>query len=62
METILEENDEEPPMTVQDDIDEADTILYTPEESDDEQFNTAIDETSKDPMIVMGKLVTTTFV
>ena len=49
-------------MTVQDDIDEADTILYTPEESDDEQFNTAIDDTSKDPMIVMGKLVTTAFV
>ena len=31
--------------TAQDDIDEADTILYAPEESDDEQFNMAIDET-----------------
>ena len=49
-------------MTVQDDVDEADTILYTPEESDDEQFNMAIDDTSKDLTIVMGKLVTTTFV
>ena len=29
LETIPEENDEEPPMTVQDDIDEADTIPYT---------------------------------
>ena len=62
LETIPKENEEEPPMTAQDDIDEADTILYTPEKSDDEQFNTAIDDTSKDPMIVMGKLVTTAFV
>ena len=49
-------------MTVQDDVDEADTIPYAPEESDDEQFNTAIDDTSKDPTIVMGKPVTTAFV
>ena len=62
LETILEENDEEPPTTVQDDIDEVDTIPYAPEESDDEQFNTAIDDTSEDPMIVMGKSVTTAFV
>ena len=62
METIPEENEEEPPMTVQDDVDEADTIPYAPEESDDKQFNTAINDTSKDPTIVMGKLVTTTFV
>ena len=62
METILEENDEEPPTTEQDDINEVDTILYAPEESDDEQFNTAIDDTSEDLMIVMGKLVTTAFV
>ena len=62
METIPEENDEEPPTTAQDDIDEVDTIPYTPEESDDEQFNTAIDDTSEDPTIVMGKPVTTAFV
>ena len=62
LETIPEENDEEPPMTAQDDVDEADTIPYTPEESDDEQFNMAINDTSKDLMIVMGKPVTTTFV
>ena len=62
LETILEENEEEPSMIAQDDIDEADTIPYAPEESDDEQFNTAIDDTSKDPMIVMGKLITTAFV
>ena len=62
METIPEENDEEPPMTEQDDVDEVDTIPYAPEESDDEQFNTAINVTSEDLMIVMGKLVTTAFV
>ena len=62
METIPEENDEEPSTTEQDDIDEVDTILYAPEESDDKQFNTAIDDTSEDPMIVMNKPVTTTFV
>ena len=62
LETIPEENDEEPTMTAQDDVDEAGTILYAPEESDDEQFNTAIDDTSEDPMIVMGKPVTTAFI
>ena len=62
LETILEENEEEPPTAAQDDVDEADTILYAPEESDDEQFNMAIDDTSKDPMIVMSKLITTAFV
>ena len=40
LETIPEENDEEPPMTEQDDVDEVDTIPYAPEESDDEQFKT----------------------
>ena len=62
LETILEENDEEPAMTEQDDVDEVDTIPYAPEESDDEQFNTAIDDTSEDLMIVMDKPVTTAFI
>ena len=62
METILEEKDEEPSMTAQDDVNEADTIPYTKEESVDEQFNTAIDDTSEDPTIVMGKPVTTAFI
>ena len=61
METILEENDENPLMTEQDDVDEVDTMSYAPEESD-EPFNTAIDDTSKDPTIVMGKQVTTAFI
>ena len=62
LETIPEENDENPLMTEQEDIDEVDMIAYAPEESDDEPFNTAIDDTSEDPTIVMGKLVTTAFV
>ena len=62
METIPEENDEDPPMTAQDDVEEADTIAYTPDESDDEPFNMAIDDTSEDPTIVMGKPVTRAFV
>ena len=44
------------------DGDEVDTIPYIPEDSEDEQFNTAIDDTSDDPMIVMGKPLTTAFV
>ena len=62
LETILEENDEDPLMTEQEDINEIDTIPYAPEESDDEPFNTAINDTSEDPTIVMGKPVTTAFV
>ena len=62
LETIPEENDENPPMTAQEDVNEVDTIVYTREESDDEPFNMAIDDTSKDPTIVMGKPVTTAFV
>ena len=59
---IPEESDEDLPVTAQGDDDEVDTIPYTPGDSEDEQFNTAIDDTSEDPMIVMGKPLTTTFV
>ena len=62
LETILEENNEDLSMIEQDDVSEVDMILYAPEESDDEPFNMAIDDTSEDPTIVMGKLVTTAFV
>ena len=62
LETIPEENDENPLMTAQGDINKIDTIVYTQEELDDEPFNTAIHDSSKDPTIVMGKPVTTTFV
>ena len=44
------------------DVDEVDTIAYTPDESDDEPFNMAINDTSEDPTIIMGKPVTTAFV
>ena len=59
---IPEESDKDLPVTVQGDDDEVDTIPYAPGDSEDEQFNTAINDTSKDPMIVMGKPLTTAFV
>ena len=62
LEMIPEESEEDPPVTAQGDGDEEDTIPYAPGDSEDEQFNTAINDTSKDPMIVMGKLLTTAFV
>ena len=63
LETIPEEEeDEDPQMAEKQDIDDLDTIVYTPEESEEEPFNMAIDDTSEDPTIVMGKLVTTAFV
>ena len=37
-------------------------VAYTPDESEEEPFNTAIHDTSEDPTIVMGKPVTTTFI
>ena len=62
METIPEEEDEDPQMAEKQDVDDLDTIAYTPEESEEEPFNMAIDDTSEDPTIVMGKLVTTAFI
>ena len=59
---IPEESDEDLPVTAKGDGDEVDTILYIPGDSEDEQFNTAIDDTFNDPMIVMGKPLTTAFV
>ena len=47
---------------MQGDDDKVETIPYAPGDSEDEQFNTAINETSEDPMIVMGKPLTTAFV
>ena len=66
LETILEEEEEEedkdPQMVEKQDIDNLDMIAYTPEESEEEPFNMAIDDTSEDPTIVMGKPVTTAFI
>ena len=57
-----EEEDEDPQMAAKQDIDNLDMIVYNPEESEEEPFNMAINDTSEDPTIVMGKPVTTAFV
>ena len=62
LETIPEEIDEDLLVTMQGDGDDGDTIPYVQGDSEEEQFNTAIDDTSDDPMIVMGKPLTTAFV
>ena len=62
LEMIPEESEEDLPITVKGDGDEVDTIPYIPGDSEDEQFKTAIDDTSDDPMIVMCKPLTTAFV
>ena len=65
LETILEEDeeeDEDPQIAAKQDIDDLDMIAYNPEESEEEPFNMAIDDTPEDPTIVMGKLVTTAFI
>ena len=60
LETIPEE--EEPQTEENQDIVDQDTVVFTPDEYEEEPFNTAIDDTSDDPTIVMGKPVTTAFV
>ena len=60
LETIPEE--EEPQAEENQDIANQDTVVFTPDESEEKPFNTAIDDTSDDATIVMGKPVTTTFV
>ena len=63
METIPEEEeDEDPQMAEKLDVDDLDTVAYTSDESKEEPFNMAIDDTSEDPTIVMGKMVTTAFI
>ena len=62
LEMIPEESDEDLPVTAHGDGDEVDTIPYIQGNLEDEQFNTAIDDTSNDPMIVMGKPLTIAFV
>ena len=60
LETIPEEED--PQMEEKQDIVNQDTVVFTPDESEEEPFNMAIDDTSDDPTIVMGKPVTSGFV
>ena len=61
LDTIPEE-EEEPQMNEQPDPADQDTLVFTSEESKEEPFNTAIDNTSDDSTIVMGKPVTTAFI
>ena len=60
LETIPEE--EEPQTEEKQDLANQDTIVFTTDESEEEPFNTAIDNTSDDPTIVMGKPVMTAFI
>ena len=60
LETIPEE--EEPQMEEKQDLANQGTIVFTTDESEEEPFNTAIDNTSDDPTIVMGKPVMTAFI
>ena len=62
LEMIPEESNKDIPVMAQGDGDEGDTIPYIQGDLEDEQFNTAIDDTSDDLPIVMGKSLTTTFV
>ena len=57
-ETIPEESDKDLQVTAQGEGDEGDTISYIQGDSEDEQFKTAIDDSSDDLMIVMGKPLT----
>ena len=61
LDTIPEE-EEEPQMKEQPDPADQDTLVFTSKESEEEPFNTAIDNTSDDSTIIMGKPVTTTFI
>ena len=49
-------------MEEQPDLANQDTVVFTTNESKEEPFNTAIDDTSDDPTIVMGKPVMTAFI
>ena len=60
LDTIPEE--EELKTEEQPDPTDQDTLIFTSDESEEEPFNTAIDTTSDDSTIVMGKPVTTAFI
>ena len=60
LDTIPEE--EEPQTNKKPDSADQDMVVFTPDESEEEPFNTAIDDTSEDPTIVMSKPVMTAFI
>ena len=61
LDTIPEE-EEELKMEEQPDPTDQDTLVFTSDESEEEPFNTAIETTSDDSTIVVGKPVTTAFI
>ena len=60
----IPEKEEEEEQKVEEQPDPADqsTLVFESKESDEEPFNTAIDTTSEDSAITMGKPVTTAFI
>ena len=64
LETIPEEGEgeEDPQMAENQEVDDPDMVAYTLDDSEEEPSNMAIDDTSEDPTIVMGKPVTTAFI
>ena len=54
--------EEEPQKEEEQDLADQDTVEFTPDESEEEPFNTAIGDISGDPTIVMGKSVTIAFI
>ena len=64
LEMIPEEDEEEEDQqtTEKQEVDDFDTLAYNLEESEEEPFNMAINDTSEDPTIFIGKLVTTAFI
>ena len=61
LDAIPEEEEEAPQMDKQPDPSDQDSLVFISKESNEEPFNTAIDNTSDDSTIIMGKLVTTAF-
>ena len=59
---IPEEEEEEQEVEEQPDPADQDTLVFDFKESEEEPFNTAIDTTSDDSAITMGKPVTTAFI
>ena len=60
LDTIPEE--EELEMEEQPDLTDQDTFVFTSDKSEEKPFNTAINTTSDDSTIIMGKPVTTAFI
>ena len=59
---IPEEEEEVQKVEEQPDPADQSTLVFDSEESEEEPFNTAIDTTSDDSAITMGKPVTTAFI